>query len=339
MAELEFERSEATVHYVLVFSAMAAKLHISTFQLLMALDLKVTFAPRLFTPTVLAGFRALRPHQWLKNTLIALPAVAAHRFSYETVETVLLAFVAFSLCASAVYVINDLIDFEHDRNHPGRSKRPFASGALSFRFGVGLASALLAMAFCLALLLPTAFLFVLCGYFVSTLAYSLHLKRLLMLDVVVLACLYGMRVIAGGTATAIIPSEWLITFCVFFFLCLALVKRGAELKILSTDKETQLPGRAYRTEDFNALQSLAGAAGLVSVLVLGLYADSPDVRTLYSHPSGFWGVGLLLVVWVGRVILITGRGEMHDDPVIFAATDRASLLLMFGSAVAMAMSV
>ncbi|MGI9404455.1 MAG: UbiA family prenyltransferase [Hyphomicrobium sp.] len=285
------------------------------------------------------NLRALRPHQWLKNVLVAVPAIAAHRVSNETIGNVLLAFVAFSLCASAVYVINDLIDREHDRKHPRKRNRPFASWALTPGFGVGLAVALLAGALGISFFLPQAFLLVLCGYFILTLAYSVYLKRFLMLDVLVLACLYGIRVVAGGVAAAVPISEWLIAFCVFFFLSLALVKRTAELKDSPQETDAQLPGRAYRAEDAQALQALAGAAGLVSVLVLALYVSSPQVQTLYSHPVGIWGVGLVLVVWIGRVILITGRGQMHDDPVIFAATDRASLVLVLTAAVILGLSL
>jgi 4-hydroxybenzoate polyprenyltransferase len=252
---------------------------------------------------------------------------------------VLLAFIAFSLCASGVYIINDLIDREHDRKHPRKRNRPIASGALSLRFGVGLAITLLAVALGISFALPQAFLLVLGGYFSLTLAYSIYLKGFLMLDVVVLACLYGMRVVAGGVAAAVPLSEWLIAFCVFFFLCLALVKRTAELKSLPREAGAELAGRAYCSDDIQALQALSAAAGLVSVLVLGLYVASPEVRALYSHPSGIWGVGLLLVVWIGRVILITGRGHMHDDPVIFAATDRTSLVLVAAAAVILGLSV
>jgi 4-hydroxybenzoate polyprenyltransferase len=288
---------------------------------------------------ILNTSRALRPHQWLKNILIAVPAIAAHRFSIETIGKVLLAFVAFSLAASAAYVINDIIDREHDRKHPRKRNRPFASGALTPGFGVGLTVALLAGAVGISFYLPQAFLLVLCGYLILTLAYSVYLKRFLMLDVAVLACLYGMRVVAGGVAAAVPLSVWIIAFCVFFFLFLALVKRTAELKVLPQETDALLAGRAYRVGDIQALQALAGAAGLVSVLVLALYLGSPEVRALYSHPVGFWGVGLVLIVWIGRVILITGRGHMHDDPVIFAATDRASLVLVLAAAVILGLSL
>jgi 4-hydroxybenzoate polyprenyltransferase len=169
-------------------------------------------------------------------------------------------------------------------------------------------------------------LLVLGGYFALTLGYSIYIKRLLMMDVVVLACLYGLRVIAGGVAVSITLSPWLIGFCIFFFLSLALVKRIAELKTVPTEPSTPLAGRGYRLEDLHAVQSLAAAAGFVSVLVFVLYLNSEAVKALYTQPTALWSVGLILIFWIGRIVLIAGRGEMHDDPVVFAIRDTTSLI-------------
>jgi 4-hydroxybenzoate polyprenyltransferase len=270
--------------------------------------------------------QALRPHQWLKNLLIAVPAVAAHNFTLETAKTLFLAFVAYSLCASAAYIINDVLDREHDRKHPRKKARPFASGNLTPVLGGFLAACLFVSAFVLSWFgLPKMFVLVLSGYFALTLAYSAYIKRRLMMDVVVLACLYGLRVVAGGVAASVPLSQWLIAFCIFFFLSLALVKRIAELETAATEQDT-LPGRGYRSEDWHTLESLASAAGLVSVLVLFLYLNSEAVIGLYRQPMMLWGVGPILIFWIGRSVLIAGRGEMHEDPVVFAVTDKASLI-------------
>lgn len=269
--------------------------------------------------------RALRPHQWLKNVLVSIPAIAAHNLGLNTLVGVFLAFLAFSLSASAAYVLNDILDLEHDRRHPTKKNCPIAAGCLTRAQGVGLAICLLASALFIAFTLPRAFLLALCIYFALAAAYSAVLKRLLMIDVVVLASLYGLRVVAGGAAVNIRISEWLIGFCVFFFLSLALVKRATELKGLSNELYAQLAGRSYQIKDLNPLQSLASAAGFVSVLVLALYLKSEEVRVLYRHPEALWGVVLILAFWIGRIILVTGRGEMHDDPVVFALTDKVSI--------------
>jgi 4-hydroxybenzoate polyprenyltransferase len=270
--------------------------------------------------------RAMRPHQWLKNILVALPAIAAHNHTLETLIALVLAFVVYSLCASAVYVINDLVDQANDRGHPRKKHRPFAAGTLTPAFGICLAAGLFLISLAGSLALPTSFVITLILYSALSLVYTFYLKRFLMIDVVALACLYGFRVIAGAGATGVVLSEWLIVFCVFFFLSLALVKRAAELKASLLDSRSTLPGRGYRSEDFYTVQALAGAAGFVSVLVLGLYLKSETVKELYSHPNLLWGVGVILIFWIGRTILLAGRGEMHDDPVNYAVTDRVSVI-------------
>jgi 4-hydroxybenzoate polyprenyltransferase len=271
--------------------------------------------------------RALRPHQWLKNLLIAVPAVAAHNSTLQTAKTLLFAFVAYSLCASATYIVNDLLDRQYDRIHPRKKARPVPSGKLTVvRWGI-LAGYLLVGSIAISLFgLPSTFLLVLGGYFALTLGYSIYIKRLLMMDVVVLACLYGLRVIAGGVAVSITLSPWLIGFCIFFFLSLALVKRIAELKTVPTEPGIPLAGRGYRLEDLHAVQSLAAAAGFVSVLVFVLYLNSEAIKALYTQPTALWSVGLILIFWIGRIVVIAGRGEMHDDPVVFAVRDTTSLI-------------
>jgi 4-hydroxybenzoate polyprenyltransferase len=282
--------------------------------------------------------RALRPHQWLKNVLIALPVIAAHQTAAQALAQLAIAAAAFCLCASAGYVLNDILDRDHDRKHPRKRNRPFSSGMLSPGFGVALCAALLVGAFAASIALPRGFTIVLAGYFALTVAYSAFLKKFLMIDVVVLASLYGLRVVAGGAATGVPLSEWMIAFCVFFFVSLALVKRTAEIKGTANDSGAHLPGRGYRAEDLPVVLALASAAGFVSILILALYLDSENVRALYRYPFALWGVGLILIFWIGRVILLAARGEMHDDPVVFAVTDPNSIVSIVGAGIMVVLS-
>jgi 4-hydroxybenzoate polyprenyltransferase len=183
-----------------------------------------------------------------------------------------------------------------------------------------------AMSVALALMLPALFLTVLAVYFALSMSYSLYLKRKLMIDVVALAGLYGIRVLAGGAATGIVLSHWLYGFCFFIFLSLALVKRTTEMMLLPEDSVARIKGRGYRRVDLQTITALTAASGFVGVLVLALYINSPEVLVLYRHPELLWGVCVILVYWLGRICFLTGRGEMNQDPVLFAATDRISLL-------------
>lgn len=276
--------------------------------------------------SISAIFRVIRPHQWLKNCLIAVPAIAAHHFDANSLSFVGMAILSFSLCASSVYILNDYLDREHDRIHPRKKLRPYASGALPEWTVYLLVPLFLIASTFSAFMLPHIFLYVLGGYFILTLIYTLFAKRMMMVDVVILAVLYGLRVCAGGAALMIPLSEWLIAFCVFFFLSLALIKRAAELRQIITLQQTEISGRGYRAEDYQSVQSLAGASGFVSVLVISLYFNSDAVRSLYHAPYFLWGTGLVMLFWLGRILILTARGEMHDDPVIFAVTDRVSLV-------------
>lgn len=269
--------------------------------------------------------RALRMHQWLKNLLILVPALAAHVLTPDLLGPALLAFVSFSLCASSVYLLNDLIDLPSDRAHATKRHRPFACGAVPITHGLVLFPVLLLASLALALALSPAFAGVLVGYYCLTLGYSLLIKRILMLDVVVLASLYGCRVVAGSVAFGVVVSEWLTAFCVFFFLSLALIKRAAELSGRIEQGKGDPAGRAYRLADLPVVEMMAAAAGFVAVLVMALYLRSPEVVTLYDDPQALWAVCLIVTYWIGRVMVLTHRGEMHEDPVVFAATDRTSL--------------
>jgi 4-hydroxybenzoate polyprenyltransferase len=275
-----------------------------------------------------AWVRAVRVHQWLKNLLIFAPLLAAHRITdIALLGQGMLAFVIFGLCASSVYLLNDLLDLNDDRHHPTKRNRPFAAGQLSIKSGMMVFPLLLAAAFTASLLwLPLAFSGVLAGYYLLTLAYSLVLKRHMVVDVIALASLYTMRIIAGAAAFAIELSFWMLAFSMFMFLSLALVKRYAELHRTRAQEQTgKSRGRGYYSGDLEMIASLGGASGYMAVLVLALYINDLNMGGLYRHPQFIWLACPLLLFWVSRVWMLTHRGEMHDDPVLFAIHDRVSL--------------
>ena len=273
-----------------------------------------------------AFFRALRPHQWAKNGLVIVPLLAAqHVNNPSAVLLAVLAVVAFCLCASSVYVLNDLLDLAADRVNPRKCKRPFAAGHLPLSAGFIMAPALLGLAFGIAALLPAYFGAVLGGYYALTLAYSFALKGQVLIDALVLACLYTLRIVAGAAAVDVPLSFWMLLFSVFLFLSLAFVKRYAELDALRRKDWLQAAGRGYEVRDLPILQSLGCASGYLSVLVLALYVDSPEIKALYSHPKNIWVLCVLLLFWISRVWMVAQRGAMHDDPVVFALKDKASI--------------
>ncbi|MEZ5753027.1 MAG: UbiA family prenyltransferase [Paracoccaceae bacterium] len=272
-----------------------------------------------------ALLNAMRPHQWLKNLLVLFPVIAAHGFTPVMIAQSVIAFFAFSLVASSVYLLNDLLDIRSDRAHPRKRMRPMASGALKLQRGMMMIPILLFAGLVLSLFLPAAFLVVLTAYYLLTIAYSLWLKRQPIIDIVTLAALYTLRVMAGGAATELELSVWMLAFSVFLFLSLAAVKRQAELVDLETRGADKTSGRGYRVGDLATVSQMATASGFVSVLVLMLYLNEPTVRHQYSQPAYLWGAGLALIFWISRTVLLTARGQMHDDPIVFAARDKVSL--------------
>ncbi len=274
-----------------------------------------------------AVVRAVRPHQWAKNVLVLVPALAAHRATdLPLIATALAALVAFCLCASSVYLLNDLLDLEADRAHPRKSKRPFAAGDLSILAGLARAPALLVAGVAIAAFLPEKFQAVFATYYVLTLAYSFFLKGKVLVDALTLAGLYTLRIIAGAAAVSVPLSFWLLLFSVFLFLSLAFVKRFAELEGLRRQQRLRAAaGRGYLVEDLSMLQSLGSASGYLSVLVLALYINSPEIEALYARPKAIWFLCVLMLYWVSRVWMQASRGLMHDDPVVFALKDRVSV--------------
>lgn len=271
--------------------------------------------------------KLLRVHQWLKNALLFVPLLAAHRVADgEAWLTLLLAFIAFSLCASSVYIANDLLDLDSDRQHPRKSKRPFAAGAVPVWQGVLLAPILLLASLLVSAQVGSAFLAWLVAYFAVTCLYSLKLKQLVLVDCLTLAMLYTLRIVAGAAAMGMALSFWLLAFSVFLFLSLAFVKRFAELQVQLLHGKHKAHGRGYLTADAPLVQMLGVAAGFSSVLVLALYLNSEDVLRLYRNPHWVWGNVPVMLFWISWVWLRAQRGEMHDDPLIFAVKDKASLL-------------
>jgi 4-hydroxybenzoate polyprenyltransferase/phosphoserine phosphatase len=313
--------------------------------LLKLLQRRGTVATRSFddhAPRLKSWLRAVRLHQWAKNTLIFVPLLLAHQWKPGTLGGAAVAFFSFGLCASSTYIINDLLDLENDRRHPRKRRRPFAAGDLSAISGAAAVLVLLSAAAALAVALPAIvkalpghialqrpylFLDWLGIYTVSTLTYSIYLKRKLLLDVFVLSGLYTVRIIAGSAATGIDVSPWLAGFSVFFFLSLAFVKRFSELEGLRERGNVVSNGRGYLVSDLEQLRALGTGAAYAAVVVMTLYINNSNANTLYHHPVRLWMVVPVLLLWMSRIWMLAGRGQMHDDPVVYAITDKRSLML------------
>jgi 4-hydroxybenzoate polyprenyltransferase len=276
-------------------------------------------------------WRILRAHQWVKNVLIFLPLAASHRFTEPAVLKMgLAAFAAFSLMASAIYIVNDILDVESDRKHVHKKARPFASGAVPLVWGVVAAIAVLLLSAGISLALPLSARWYLTVYLAGTLLYSFKLKRMLFADVLALASFYTMRILFGGAATGIQISSWTLAFFMFLFLSLALTKRLSELRLKAATQDTevtQVPGRGYAVIDIPQIAGLAAASSYVSVLVLALYINSSEAVLLYRHPQVLWLVCPCLIYWLSRFLLIANRGTLHFDPIVFATRDRVSYLV------------
>lgn len=275
-----------------------------------------------------AAVKSLRPHQWLKNLLIFVPLTMAHALDDAALLTqAILAFLCFGLCASSVYVLNDLLDIDADRAHHRKKHRPFASGALPIPTGVLLLLVTLGLAGLLLYWLPPMFAVTMVIYYASTLAYSFRLKRQVVVDIMMLSGLYTIRILAGAAATHVTPSFWLLAFSIFIFLSLALVKRYAELRLTIGKVSGKAAGRGYTADDLPVLLALGAASGFSAIQVLALYLNSPEVRILYRQPQFLWLIMPVMAYWIARVWLKTHRGEMHDDPVVFAAKDWQSIVI------------
>jgi 4-hydroxybenzoate polyprenyltransferase len=270
----------------------------------------------------------MRVHQWLKNLLIFVPAATAHQILNPLVfERVFLAFFSFSVCASAGYLVNDLLDLQADRRHPTKRKRPFAAGALSRFFGTVTAVVLFLTAVGFGNLVSGRYVFFLCGYLLLTLAYSVFLKTQVLIDIFLLAFFYTSRILAGGEAAHVVVSFWLAAFSTFFFFSVATLKRFVELRLLLKEESGSAMRRNYRGEDVTMLGLWGTASGCASVVVLALYINSQDVIQLYHRPAFLWPVCLAVLFWLNRVWMLANRNELPYDPIEFAVRDRYSYVI------------
>ncbi|PXW76302.1 4-hydroxybenzoate polyprenyltransferase [Blastomonas natatoria] len=300
-------------------------------------DAEVIARPR--TP-IKPYFKAMRPYQWAKNALVFLPAIAGHSIGeFSVLLAAFMAFWAFSFAASSAYIINDLLDLPGDRDHHRKRNRPFAAAQIPIPRGIAMAAGLMTLAIVIAALLPLEFLGILVGYVVITLAYSFYLKRQMLVDVIILGGLYTIRVLGGIAATGEEKSQWLLMFCLFFFLSLAIVKRCSELVARRDAGKSSPPGRGYAINDLAMLLPLGAAAGYASVMVVMLYLSSPQITALYAHPLRMWLICPLLIYWISRTLMLANRNEMHDDPIIFAMTDKISWLTGVVAALIIAVSI
>src|SRR5437667_5203893 len=272
--------------------------------------------------------QTLRPHQWVKNLIVFVPLLTSHKLTQLPLFLdALVAFVAFSVCASAVYILNDLLDLEADRHHPNKRLRPFACGALPLSAGLAMFPLLLVVGGVLTFQLSWSFAVALGVYLLSTTSYSLRIKQVPLLDVFFLAGLYTIRLVAGHEATGIEYSFWLLAFAMFIFLSLALVKRFVEVDAVCQQNGSDVKGRGYTAKDFGLIATLGTASGYLAGLVMALYVNSPEVRVLYRHPTMLLVICPLLLYWISRVWMLAHRGHMHEDPIVFALKDRVSYVV------------
>ncbi|WP_342630056.1 UbiA family prenyltransferase [Nguyenibacter vanlangensis] len=272
--------------------------------------------------------RALRVHQYAKNVLVFLPVLAAHAFGVPGLLQSIAAFLAFCVTASAIYLVNDLVDLDDDRHHPSKRHRPLASGRLSIHAALAAIPVLALCAVALCMMLPALFSATLLGYVVLTTCYSFWLKRKQLGDVVGLGLLYTARLVGGAAATGIVLSEWILAFSLFVFTSLAIVKRYTELLVRLDKNLPESSSRAYRKDDLGVLASLAAACGCNAVTVFSLYIASDSVRAMYRHPDVLWLLPPILLFLLARALMVAHRRHMHDDPVIWALRDRTSRIAM-----------
>lgn len=268
--------------------------------------------------------KALRVYQYAKNTLVFVPVVTAHQMNLPTLGYALLAFLAFSACASGAYLMNDLLDLAADRQHPTKRHRALASGDLPISSALSAIPALWLFAVVAGLCISPLFLGVLGAYLATTIAYSLVLKRKMLVDVVTLAGLYTLRIIAGAVGVGVVLSEWLLIFSLFVFTSLALIKRFSELSMRESAGLADPSNRDYRITDLHVIGAMAAASAMNAVTVFSLYVSSSAVTPLYSRPWMLWLLNPLLLYWFGRALMMAHRREMPDDPIIYAFRDGPS---------------
>lgn len=266
--------------------------------------------------------KQMRVHQWSKNVLLFLPMIAAHKVSFDLILKCALGFLSFGFAASAVYVLNDLIDINSDRTHRSKKNRPLASGVLRVQDAIGLFTFLVLFSTISSLAINANFFFVILIYWAANILYTFYFKKEVILDIILLAGMYTIRIFAGASAVQIAVSHWLLSFSILFFFSLACVKRFTELS--RSRSGPTIDGRGYRGMDQTTVQGLGLGTGMLSILVVLLYLQSPETKLLYRNIDQLWLLTPLLLYWLGRLWLLTGRDEIHDDPVVFAMKDRTS---------------
>ena len=275
--------------------------------------------------TFLALLRAIRAHQWTKNLLVFVPLFLSHTlFRGAKILAAAEAFLALSAAASAIYILNDLLDLDTDRKHPRKRHRPFAAGLLDYKTGLLMVAVLLLISAIVASLLPRSAQLLILLYVMAAVLYSLALKQLIFMDIAVLAGLYTLRILLGGASSSTEISPWTLAFAIFLFTSLAICKRLSELRRASVGPDGTLPRRAYSQKDLPLLAALGAASAYASVLVLALYLNSPEVALLYGKAHILWYLCPVLTYWISRILIIANRGDMHDDPIVFAYRDLAS---------------
>jgi 4-hydroxybenzoate polyprenyltransferase len=280
-----------------------------------------------------AFIQAIRVHQWAKNALIFFPLLLAHHLRPKPLLAAFVAFCSFSLVASATYIVNDLLDIEADRRHRRKRMRPFAAGDLSLAHGVAIVFTFLALAAVGTRFIAPEFSLWLLLYLVTTFAYTAWLKRIPLVDVLILSGLYTLRLLAGSAATSTPISHWLAGFSVFLFLSLGIVKRFAELENLRASSMQPSNGRGYFLDDMEQLRTFGTSSAYASVVIFAIYISGRDVTKLYHNPGYLWLVVPLMLLWLNRVWLLASRGKLDEDPVVFAITDGMSLLIGAATAV------
>lgn len=280
-------------------------------------------------PRLKTWIRAMRPHQWVKNLLVFAPTLLNHRLDVGILKSLILTFFAFSFVSSATYINNDLFDLAADRQHPRKSKRPLASGELSVSRGISLSFFLLVSGFFLGALVGLPLEVCLVGYLCLTSLYSSFLKGKPVIDVIALASLYTLRLYSGGVVSGSHVSPWLFQFSIFLFISLAFIKRYSELRRLFHEGQEAAPGRNYRSSDLSIISQAGLTAGLMAGLVLALYVNGAEIQKLYPNHEALWGLCPLFVYWISRAWLVAHRGNMNEDPIVWAFRDRVSYIVGF----------
>ena len=274
-------------------------------------------------------FKMIRTYQWVKNFLIFLPLILAHKFlDVNLLLKALVAFFSFSFLSSSVYIINDIMDVESDRIHPSKKNRPIASGAVKISSALKVAFILMPLSFIISIFLGKEFLFVLLTYFITTSCYSFYLKKIMLVDILILSLLYTVRMFAGGVALNIYLSPWLFMFSMFFFFSLACAKRYSELYAVRNNLQDEIKGRGYQAQDLEQIQIFGSSSGYIAILIFALYIQSDISMKLYKTPSFFWALCPIMLYWISRVWLLSHRGQMTQDPIIFALKDKVSYVVL-----------